>query len=277
MILSRDRSAPALQTEEVILLHASGFVDRGLAALYMFGESGGTSFADALGGPPGNLDFLVDSNNAFSRLPKGGVSLSGAQFISFPAYEANAPWTLLTAGAIVGDAGAEFEKITGYIGHRTAYGANARGTYLYARGATSWGAPANVTDYFQHRTNGGGEAVDVALSPIDQNAASVHHLIAHSYDGAGALISTLYDAAGTVVATVETPVTPAQLFGISGAIMSMLQPVIGGLSEVFDGARQHFEFVARYTRALTDFSAAELQIQVATAVRLGAARMRPWA
>lgn len=275
-IMPSEGWSPLPHNEKLLLMHASGLVDYGLAALHMFAENSGTQFIDAKGGAPGNLDLFVDSNNAFSRLGGGGVALSGAQFISFPAYQANAPWTLFAAGAIVGDAGSEFEKITGFIGHRTAYNADARGSYFYARGATTWGSPANVTDFFHHRTNAGGAAVDANLSPIDNNAASVRHLIAHSYDGSSTLISKLYDADGVAVATGELAATPTQLFTVSGTTISMLQPIIGGITEVFDGARQQFEFMARYTRTLADFSEAEIQVQVSAAARLGAARGRPW-
>ncbi|MEG3175794.1 hypothetical protein U1872_06100 [Sphingomonas sp. RB3P16] len=277
IILPSAEFSPSFDQEEVVLLHPSGFVDRGLRALHLLNDNGGTTFKDSMGGAPGNLDLLINSNNAFARLAGGGVALSGAQFISFPAYEANGPWTMFTAGAIMGDVGSDFEKITGFVGHRTSYGVNARGSYFYARGATTWGSPANVTDFFHHRTNGDGDAVDESLSPIDQNAAAVHHLIAHSYDGSSTLTSTLYDAAGAVVATGTLAATPAQLFTVSGTTVSMLQPIIGGISDVFDGAIQQFEFFARYTVALSDFSEAEIQAQVAAAAGYGSARSRPWA
>lgn len=276
IILPSEGFAPSPDQEEVILLHASGFPDRGLAALYLFNEPSGTKFKDAMGGGLGTLDSITNSNNAFSRLANGGVSLSGAQFISFPAYEAHAPWSLITGGGIVGDAGSESEKITGFLGHRSAYGTGARGSYLYARGAPSWATPAAVTDYYQHRTNGGGTAVDAALSPIDNNAASVRYLIAHSYDGTSTLTSTLFNAGGVPVITGQIAATPEQLFVISGETVSMLIPILGGLNDVFDGAILEFEFLSRYTLALTSMSAEEIQVHVAAAVQLGSARGRAW-
>ncbi|GHH09412.1 hypothetical protein GCM10008023_06060 [Sphingomonas glacialis] len=271
IILPSAGFTPTFAQEEVTLLHATGFVDRGLVALHMLAESSGAAFLDAKGGIAGNLDSIINSNNAFARLSGGGVSLSGAQFISFPTYEAHAPWTLFTAGAIIGDVGSEFEKITGFIGHRTSYGTAPKGAYCYGRGVESWTSPASA-QYFLHRADG----TDAQLSAPSVPPAGNRRVIALSYDGSSTLTSAFYNVSGVAEVTGPLSATPAQLFTSSGTTNSMLQPIIGGLNDVFDGAIQQFEFFARYNRALTDFSATEIQIQVAAASQLGGARGRAW-
>jgi len=264
--------------EEAILLEPTGFISRSLESLYLYEEGTGTVLADTQGGANGAIDSQASSNNAYSWLTGGGVQLSGAQLASFPAFEANAEWTLFAALRVVNHTGtAGSEKIVELVGLRNFGAASVRGVALYQRGATDLSQALNTTDYEHRPANGsGGQGTAEALIPADRNSYNVGRIAAISYNGTDTITSRIYDKDAAIIAADTMTVSDAQLFTISGTTVSSLQWAVGGLNATYAGGVVQHEMAARYSREISDFSAAEIAQICASAAALGADRGRAW-
>ena len=263
--------------EEAILLEPSGFISRSLEALYLFEETSGTTIADELGGAAGVIDSLASSNNAYSWLSGGGLSLSGAQLASFPAFEQASAWTMISGGMSATDFGGAGEKIVGLLGSRNFGAAQIRGAYLFHRGQTDLDV-TQATGFYSHRPSSGTGTLGTAesLLPILIPTAQVRRVVMLSFDGVNTVESRVYDKDGTLIAFDVMTATAATLFTISGTTLSNIQWVLGGLSATYaNGVHQH-EFAARYSHKVADFSAAEITQICAAAADLGAERGRAW-
>lgn len=263
--------------EEAILLEPSGFVSRGLESLYLYEEASGTALEDAKGSADGVIDSIASSNNAFARLSGGGIRLSGAQLGSFPAFDASGAWTLITGQRIVGQVTATgTEKIVGLVGIRDFY-STVRGVNLHSRGATNLTANHTNAKYVHRPANGSGAAGTAEdLTPININTYNLPRLAMLSYNGTTLVESRVLDGTGAVIASDSMTVTAAQLWTISGTTLSTRQWSIGGGTSVYGHGVVEHEFSARYSRPLSDFSAAELTLIAEAAAALGADRGRAW-
>lgn len=263
--------------EEAVILQSNGFVSRGLAALYLLSDGSGTVLADALGGSSGAIDNISSSNNAYAHLSGGGISLSGAQLASMPAFDQSAPWTLMTAGAATANTAAVGERIVGLIGTRDFGLSPQRGAYLYFRGPASLAVETADGRYVHRLANGsGGQAAAEDLTPGGLVVAQRRRVYLISYDGSSQVNSRVYDGLGTLIASDTTATNDATLFTVSGASSTTLQWVLGGFSVTYGGGLVQHEVAARYTRAIGEFSTAEITAICAAAAAIGAARGRTW-
>lgn len=263
--------------ELALIVNEAGFIAKGLEALYLLEDGSGTSAVDEAGGSPAVIDSLVNSNNAYSWLSGGGgLSLSGAQMLSAPEFDASGAWTLFAFGATVGDVGPAGEKVVGVTGLRDFGAAQVRGAYLFIRGANDLDVPSAA--YYVQRIPDGSGGLGTAdnLEPTFINVSAVKRVHALSYNGSSTLRSVIYDKNGAVIASSEMPATDATMFTISGSTDAMQQPVLGGVSGTFAGGRQEFEAFARYDRFIGSFTAAEIKALANRAATIGAARGRPW-
>jgi hypothetical protein len=265
--------------EEAILLEPSGFVSRGLQALFLFEEASGTALVDAKGGADGVIDNIGSSNNAFSRLSGGGIQLSGAQLGSFPAFEGSDAWTLIAAVRVVNHTGtAGTEKVAGIIGNRS-FGTVAaqRGAYLYQRGATNLSADHTNARYEHRPTNGaGGQGTQEILLPSGINTFNLPRLAIISYNGTDTIESRIVDGSGAVVSSDTLTTNDTALWSVSSTVASVQQWCIGGINGNFAGGVIQYECAARYSRFLSDFSPAEIALIAQATAAIGADRGRAW-
>lgn len=270
--------ADVVGQEIAMVVEPSGIITAGLEALYLFTDGSGTSVADSLGGSAGAIDSLASSNNAYSWLSGGGVSLSGAQMASFPAFEMNSAWTIMTAGGTFSDVGAAGDKITGIIGVRNfGQSPNIRGAYLYHRGGTDLDV-AQTSTYYQHRpSNGsGGQGTPENINPTFIQIAQRRRLHMISYNGSDTITSRIYDKDGVLVASDSLTTDDATLFTIGGTTVTNMQWSVGGPSATYaNGVHQH-EWAARYSRGISDFSSEEIAQLCLACEELGTARGRAW-
>lgn len=264
--------------EEAIILNEHGLPERGLAALHLFGEGVGAALGDELGGAAGAVDSLVVSNNAFAWLAGGGIQLSGAQLASMAAFEANSAWTLFSAIRVVNHTGAAgVEKIVGLLSLRNWGAAQIRGCALYQRGATNLSIPSATAYYSVRGANGaGGQGVAADLLPFNHDTYNAGRLVALSYNGVDTIRGAIYDKTGALLASGNAATTDANLFTIAGVTTSDLQWALGGVSALYDDGVVQHECAARYSRALTDFSSAEIALLAAGVSAIGAGRGRAW-
>ena len=260
---------------------AYGFVTRGLAAQYMFEETSGTAIADALGGGAGVIDNLFSSNNAYAWLTTGdggGLQLSGAQLASFPAFEQNAAWTMVTAVGVVGDFGGASEKIVGLMGTRNmGIPAANRGFYAYMRGATDLDIAQPAGRYVNRPADGnGGVAAEAILAPTGIVVAQVRRVVFCSFNGTDTITTRVHDKDGGLIATGSVTVDPTVIFKDDGVINSVLQWSLGGITSTHAAGIAQYEFALRYSHALADWHADEIAQQCKAASDIGAARGRPW-
>lgn len=263
--------------QEAILIEPSGFISRGLESLFLFEEASGTALVDEQGGASGVIDSLASSNNAYSRLAGGGISLSGAQLASFPLFEQAEAWTLFAGGRVTGGVGSAPEKIVGHIGTRNFGAAQVRGAYLYQRGQTDLSV-AQTTGYYQSRASNGSGAQGASsdLLPTGIATAQRDRLLMLSYNGVDSLEARAYDGAGQLMAASSLSTNDATLFTISGVTLSAMQWALGGVSGTYASGVQRFEFAGRYSRALASFSTTEIAQMAAAAAAIGEARGRAW-
>ncbi len=252
-----------------------GFIEKGLQTLFMFDETGGTSFLDKMGGAPAGLASLSSSNNAFSRLANGGVQLEGAQIISAPTFDASQAWTLFAPFNIFDVTVEGTPRLYGLVGLRT-WGeslGNVRGSAIYASSA----ARTDGTAYFiEGAAAGDGNRAAVANINSFIPVIGKTFLAAHSYNGTDTISSRVYDQTG-LIGSASHAVTDDILFKIGSTTITSISPVIGGFSNSYDNGKTRFEAWARYNRPLSDFSTIEIGKLLSTSVALGSARGRAWA
>lgn len=265
-----------------VLINAQGFPVKDLSALYMLEDGAGTSLVDSVsGGTSGAITSDTPSNDAYAWLTGGGgLSLSGAQQATFPAFDVTGQWTLFAAGSIVGDVTAgTTEKIAGLLGFREFNPSvgSIRGALLHVRGATDLDVSSPVSDFWIRPANGsGGQGAPVELLARNQDVFGTHYLFALSYDGSANLTGVVYNGSGGIVSTGTLSITDTELTEVSGTPDVTLQPSLGGPNSTYGHGQVEFEFAARYARQLSDITATELSQIATNAAAIGAARGRAW-
>lgn len=265
----------------VVTIEANGFPDQALQALHLFRESAGTSVAEERGGAAGLVEHTFTSNNAFTWLANGGLRLAGTEFVSFPKFDAAAPWTIVCGSAVVGSTGGTAsERVTGVLGFRDIAGGSGssgiRGVQQAIRGGNDWSLPA-AQPYYQHRVaNGaGGQLASEDLLPkADLNVVGNHRIHVMSYDGSAAVRSAVYDKQGQLICERISSMTDAQLTtGTGGVVNTSLQPIFGGPNTSYAGGIQEVEVFARWGRVLGE---RDIQAICLAAATIGASRGRAW-
>lgn len=270
--------ASTVGLNRVLTREANGFPDQGLQALYLFENGAGTAVDDTRGGADALIEHPVASNNAFSWLSGGGgLQIEGTEIVTFPEFNVTGPWTVVSAGAMVGSVGGTAsERISMALGFRDWVTGNYRGAVLIVRGGTNWNTPTTAPFYQLRGTNGaGGLGTAISLTPsAGLPIIDAPGLRTLSYNGTDTLTATAYDADGALVATGTLAVTDASLTTGTGSVVdTTLQLIIGGANATYNGGQQQIEALARYNRVL---SPAEIAAVHAAAAALGADRGRPW-
>lgn len=270
---------PAPGMERALLLYGeTGFLEKGLKALYLLEDGAGTALSDELDGADGLVETIDNVNAAYAwSAGGGGLQLSGSQIGSFPQFQAADPWSFFVYHRVTNHVGAVSEKIAGITGLRRYGEATVRGTYAFLRGPATLAAPSNNAYYVHRRADGAGAAgPQEDLLPVGINVVNVGRLVVHSFNGNNLLRTTVYDKNANIIATDDMAVTEAQLFTVGGVTDSLLKPMMGGLTGTYAGGVQIFEAFARYDRFVGDFTTAEIAQMAAAGAGLGAARGRAW-
>lgn len=270
-------SVPPGMTEGIVI-NEYGMPERGLERLYLFEEGTGTALADELGGSAGVLDSIASSNNSSSWLTNGGIEIGGAALASFPTYEFNSEWTILSASRIVNHTGsAGTNKVVGLLGLRNMGVSPARGALLYESGATDLSQSQSTAGYVQRASNGSGAyGTPSTLTPSPMDVYNKPRLCMLSYDGSSTLTSLIVDKDGNTIASGSVGTNDAEMFTVSSVTLSVIQWCLGGVSSSFAGGITQHERAALYSRPLSDFSVVEITQIAAALAELGDERGRPW-
>lgn len=235
----------------------SGFPLRGIQALHLLQDGSGTALVDARGGTSGLIEAPVATNNAYSWLP--ALRLEGTQIASFAAFDVRNVWsiaTIVTVTASVG--GTASERLTALLGFRhytnTMTGGH-RGALLFLRGGNDW-STTTTSNLFQVQVSdgAGGVGTSTTLTPSSGLTVLDQRLLAvMSYNGSSQIVVTLYTMAGVALATATASATDAQITtGTISAVVTNLQPIIGGPSNTYQGGQATYHAFARYDRVLGD-------------------------
>ena len=262
---------------EGIILNQWGFPERGLQSLLLFDVASGTSLVDKLGGPSGVIDSVANNGNAFARLAGGGISLTGSQLASKPAFEHGTAHTIFTWCRIVDDRNVAGEDIAGLIGTRD-FVTTPRGYLAYTRGVNELNVVDPLGDYNHRPANGTGSVGTAeALEPQNINLSQVPTMVMIGYNGTNTVTTEIWTTNGTLRCRDDMTVTAAQLFTIAATTISNLQWALGGPTSTYSSGVVQHECAARSNRAPSDYSLLEKQLLQAAGAALGATRGRAWA
>lgn len=265
--------------KRVMTYDANGFPNQRMQACHLFTDGSGTAAADSLGGSSGLIEAPAASNNAYSWMSGGGgLQLDGSQIVSFGAFDITQAWTMVYLGAVTGSVGGTgSERITALLGFRNWATADVRGAITPVRtGGNDWntGTPQPLYQARPANGSGGSGAISVLSPSANLNIIGSRRALVLSWDGSSQLTAAVYDKNGNTLTSVEVTTSNTVLTtGTGGAVVTSLQPIIGGPTAAYSGGRQQVEGFLRYKGVL---NATEIAGICAAASALGTARGRAW-
>lgn len=264
-----------------VITTLDGFPDDSLASLFLFEDGSGTAPVNSVsGGAAAIIESLIASRDATSWLSGGGgVNVQGGKVITIPAIDLRTPWTVVSAGKMVGSVGdttstKNYQKLSFKASATT----NFRGAFLtLTNGGTNWNAPTAPFNYNIRSSNGsGGAGTPVTFSPGNSTLAiGTGRVNVMSYNGVDTITGAIYDKNGNLLQSATVAATDTNLVtGLSGVVDNTVEPIIGPYpSATYTWGSQDVEAAATYTRELTHDDIVAI---CAAAAALGSARGRAW-